>query len=301
MSKQEGPAKKLLVFLSHASEDKPKVRNLCKRLKTDGFDPWLDEERLLPGQDWDLEIKKAMRASDAMLLCFSTLSVQKEGYIQREYKKAMSYQLEMPEGAIYVIPVRLDACEIPFTIQELQYVDYPTNYELLVKSLTLRAEKLARTVQPAKPKSVAMPHRTKPRQTSSGPVYHIEGGIHAGRDVIQGDQTKNITITNITNITNIQSPAEFAEALQQVQAQVADLKQGQLTSAQARNLNEVESRLAEALEEAQKTQPLGERIKVTLTEAKETLELLGGGLGAALAIGKTIEGLILVITRLFGG
>ena len=299
MNKQEGPVKKLLVFLSHASEDKPKVRNLCKRLKADGFDPWLDEERILPGQDWDLEIKKVMHASDAMLLCFSTLSVQKEGYVQREYKKAMDYQLEMPEGAIYVIPVRLDACEIPFTIQGLQYVDYPSDYELLVKSLNLRAEKLARAVQPATPKP-ASPKAKTPKQTA-GRTYNIQGGIHAGRDVIQGDQTKNITIINITNTTNIQSPAEFAAALGQVQAQVADLKQAQLTSAQARNLNEVEVRLAEAAEEAQKPAPLGERIKTALAEAKDTLELLGGGLGAALAIGKTIEALMPVITRLFGG
>jgi hypothetical protein len=299
MSKQEESGKKLLVFLSHASEDKPKVRNLCKRLKADGFDPWLDEERLLPGQGWDLEIKKAMRISDAMLLCFSKLSAQKEGYIQREYKKAMDYQQEKPEGAIYVIPVRLDDCEIPFTIQGLQFVDYPADYERLVKSLNLRAEKLARAVLPLSP--APAPRKAKTQQKPTGHTYNIQGGIHAGRDVIQGNQTKNITISNITNITNIQTPAEFAAALGQVQAQVTELKQTRLTSAQARNLNEVENRLAEATEEAQKPQPLGERIKTTLAEAKDTLELLGGSLGAALTIGKTIESLMPVIARLFGG
>jgi len=29
------------------------------------FEPWLDSEVLLPGMDWDMEIKKALRASDA--------------------------------------------------------------------------------------------------------------------------------------------------------------------------------------------------------------------------------------------
>ena len=60
--------KKLLVFLSYASEDKPKVRLLSNRLRQDGFDPWLDEERLLPGQDWNLEIEKVLQASDVILL-----------------------------------------------------------------------------------------------------------------------------------------------------------------------------------------------------------------------------------------
>jgi len=127
--------KKLLVFLSHASQDKPTVRKLCKRLKADGFDPWLDEERLLPGQDWSLEIEKAMRASDAILLCFSALSAAKEGYIQREYKRAMQYQEEKPEGTIFVIPVRLDDCELPFSLRGIQWVDFPKDYDRLVLAL----------------------------------------------------------------------------------------------------------------------------------------------------------------------
>jgi signal transduction histidine kinase len=133
--------KKLLVFLSHAREDKPLVRKLYKRLLADGFDPWLDEDRLLPGQDWNFEIEQALRKCDSILLCFSTQSTAKEGYIQREYKKAMDYQLEKPEGSIFVIPVRFDNCEIPFFLRDLQCVDYPSGYEKLVLSLNLRAGK----------------------------------------------------------------------------------------------------------------------------------------------------------------
>jgi len=40
----------LHIFLCHSSGDKPEVRNLYQRLSNDGFDPWLDEEDLLPGQ-----------------------------------------------------------------------------------------------------------------------------------------------------------------------------------------------------------------------------------------------------------
>ena len=134
--------KKLLVFLSHASQDKVKVRNLFKRLHEDGFDPWLDEERLLPGQDWNLEIEKALRASDAILLCFSASSVAKEGYIQKEYKRAMKYLEEKPEGTIFIIPVRLDNCEVPYFLKHLQWVDLFSNedYELIMKALRRREE-----------------------------------------------------------------------------------------------------------------------------------------------------------------
>ncbi len=57
----------LKVFLCHASADKPAVpqgddmRDLYKRLTADGVDVWLDKEKLLPEQDWELEIRKAVR------------------------------------------------------------------------------------------------------------------------------------------------------------------------------------------------------------------------------------------------
>lgn len=70
--------RKLRVFLCHASQDKPVVRELYKRLEAEGWiDPWLDEEKLLPGQDWDLEIEEAVEVSDAVIVCLSKNSVTK--------------------------------------------------------------------------------------------------------------------------------------------------------------------------------------------------------------------------------
>jgi hypothetical protein len=46
------------IFLCHAHEDKPRVRELYAQLKAAGYYPWLDEEDLLPGQKWRTEIKK---------------------------------------------------------------------------------------------------------------------------------------------------------------------------------------------------------------------------------------------------
>jgi hypothetical protein len=47
----------LKVFLCHASADKPAVRDLYKRLTPKGGDAWLDKEKLLLGQDWEMESK----------------------------------------------------------------------------------------------------------------------------------------------------------------------------------------------------------------------------------------------------
>ncbi|MGK7883804.1 MAG: toll/interleukin-1 receptor domain-containing protein, partial [Crocosphaera sp.] len=40
------------IFIAHASEDKPLVRELYSKLVGAGYKPWLDEEELLPGQNW---------------------------------------------------------------------------------------------------------------------------------------------------------------------------------------------------------------------------------------------------------
>lgn len=50
------PRRHLRAFLCHAREDKPAVRALYQRLSRDGIEPWLDEEDLLPGMDWEQEI-----------------------------------------------------------------------------------------------------------------------------------------------------------------------------------------------------------------------------------------------------
>jgi len=81
--------RKLKVFLCHSSGDKPAVRDLYKRLQADGFDPWLDEEDLLPGQDWQREIPKAVRSAEAIIVCLSQASINKEGYVQKEIGEAL--------------------------------------------------------------------------------------------------------------------------------------------------------------------------------------------------------------------
>ena len=141
--------RKLRVFLCHASQDKPTVRELYQRLlKETWIDPWLDEERLLPGQDWNLEIEKAVESSDAVIVCVSSISVAKEGYVQRELRRVLDIALEKLEGAIFVIPLRLDNCEMPRQLRDRQFLDFfpqakrDSAYEKLKSSLKIRKDAL---------------------------------------------------------------------------------------------------------------------------------------------------------------
>lgn len=98
--------RKLKVFLCHSKDDKPKVYELYRRLVSDGFDVWLDEEKLMPGQDWDLEIRKTVRNTDVVIVCLSNSSVTKSGYVQKEIRFALDVADEKPEGTIFIVPVR---------------------------------------------------------------------------------------------------------------------------------------------------------------------------------------------------
>ncbi|HNM38088.1 MAG TPA: toll/interleukin-1 receptor domain-containing protein, partial [Anaerolineales bacterium] len=92
----------LRVFLCHSSADKPAVRELYQKLRAEPWiSPWLDEEDIFPGMDWNLEIQKAIRETDAILVCLSKSSITKEGYVQREIKTALDYADEKPDGTVY--------------------------------------------------------------------------------------------------------------------------------------------------------------------------------------------------------
>lgn len=134
----------LSVFLCHASPDKPTVRALYKRLIANGIDAWLDEERLLPGQNWREEIPQAVRSSDVVIVCISGNSVNKEGFVQKEIKEALDIAGEKPEGTIFVIPARLEACNVPNSLKMYQWVDLfeKGDFEKLVRALTMRAEQI---------------------------------------------------------------------------------------------------------------------------------------------------------------
>jgi len=119
-SKSEQP----MVFLAYSHEDRDKVMRLYEDLRIAGFHPWLDTENLLPGQMWHLEIDRAIKRSDAIVLCLSSSSISKPGFFQKELKTALERVKALPAGTSCLIPVRFDEVSIPSEIGMLQYLDY---------------------------------------------------------------------------------------------------------------------------------------------------------------------------------
>src|SRR5689334_11363925 len=112
----------LKVFLCHAHADANVVRALYSRLKRAGVDAWLDKEKLLPGVNWDHEIRKAVREADVVIVCLS-MQFNADGYRQKEVKIALETALEKREDTIFIIPARLEECDAVESLSKWQRVD----------------------------------------------------------------------------------------------------------------------------------------------------------------------------------
>ena len=159
-SKIPGQTKrKLQVFLCHSATDKVPVRSLFSKLKGEGFDPWLDEEKLLPGQDWELEISNAVRSTDVVVVCLSNTAVAKAGYVHKEIKYALDIAERQPEGTIFIIPVKLEVCDVPDRLSKWHWVELlaHSGYEKLTKALNQHAAAIGLITDPQ-----AVPHDENP-------------------------------------------------------------------------------------------------------------------------------------------
>ncbi|MBI5954128.1 MAG: SUMF1/EgtB/PvdO family nonheme iron enzyme [Chloroflexi bacterium] len=126
------------------------MRKLHRYLKQRGVQPWLDELDLLPGENWEVEIPKALFSSDVILVCLSKNSVNKEGFVQKEITFALDKALEKPEGTIFIVPVKLEDCEVPRRLKQYQWVDVfrQDGYKRLMLGLQKRASGLGADVSP---------------------------------------------------------------------------------------------------------------------------------------------------------
>lgn len=141
--KEQGLNKRTIkIFINYASEDELYVQELYFGLKKyPWINPSFNKVNILPGQLWKSTIAETIENVDAVLVCISNISVNKTGYMQAEIAKAKVQQALRPAGKIYMIPVLLEECLIPFGLKDYHpvYMEEPDAIEKIVQSLeTLR-------------------------------------------------------------------------------------------------------------------------------------------------------------------
>ncbi|MGC1375142.1 MAG: toll/interleukin-1 receptor domain-containing protein [Anaerolineales bacterium] len=193
------PAKPLRIFLSYAHADFVSVGKLYDYLHEKGFDVWFDKKSLMPGQDWQLEIKRGLDYSDVVIICLSQAAVSKEGFVQKEIKFALERALKMPEERIFLIPVRLQDCEVPAHLSRYQWQDLfeREGYLHLMRGLKHCAEQLERAyVDESQPVSIL------------GSELNPGASVSAGKDVRGNIIVGNNNVVNVTPVIQAQAEIE---------------------------------------------------------------------------------------------
>ena len=135
----EGRADRMSVqlFICYGREDFEQAHGIYEKLRDEGYTPWMDKENIVGGQDWELEITRAIEGSKFFLACLSRNSVNKEGYVQKELKKGLEILDRQPEGNIYLIPVRLDDCGVAQRFKRISWINLfePNGTEELLKAI----------------------------------------------------------------------------------------------------------------------------------------------------------------------
>ena len=116
-------SKELRIFLLYARQNEEAVWRLYQRLVKAGADVWLDQEKLLPGQDWTHEIYNAIHTSDIVIACLSRQFIKQGGYRHEELRMALEKANSLLNGQIFLIPARLERCNVPEPLQRWQRVD----------------------------------------------------------------------------------------------------------------------------------------------------------------------------------
>lgn len=112
------------VFIAYVEEDLPFARKLYRAFEDNGFRPWLDKKKLMPGQNWPRAIETAIHTSDFFVACFSRRATSKRGSFHSELRYALFCAAKVPLDEIFLIPLRLDDCAVPNRIsKQIQYLD----------------------------------------------------------------------------------------------------------------------------------------------------------------------------------
>jgi hypothetical protein len=145
---QEGQRTAGHAFLSYCQENRETVRELRQALIDKGVTIWWDQD-ILPGQDWNLEIRKALWNSRAVVICFSReADARLQSGIYPEILDAISLHRKRNPRIPFLFPIRLSECEIPSIeidsmrmLDRIQYIDlfpteqWSTNLDRLAKAL----------------------------------------------------------------------------------------------------------------------------------------------------------------------
>jgi TIR domain len=122
-------------FVCYAREDSEFAVKLVNHLRERGVSLWFDQHDISPGDRWDSAVGKALLESPSLLIILSPHSIASEN-VMDEFAQAKKLGKR-------IVPVLHRACNIPFQIARLQYIDFTSSYERGLEQLVAVVESRA--------------------------------------------------------------------------------------------------------------------------------------------------------------
>ena len=98
------------VFISYSREDLAAVQQIKAGLEAAGVTTWFDMDRLEGGDDYDRKIRRNIeRCSYFIPVVSAATQRRQEAYFRREWSYALDRTRSMADGAIFLLPVTIDA------------------------------------------------------------------------------------------------------------------------------------------------------------------------------------------------
>jgi len=127
-----------LAFVSYVRENRKVVDRLCAALRRGGIQVWRDRNEIVPGEDWKVAIRQAIRNGDYFIACFSRqYERRKKTYMNAELGLAIEELSKTKTERPWFIPVLLSNCEVPElpiggtrTLRDLQFVELYRNWSV---------------------------------------------------------------------------------------------------------------------------------------------------------------------------
>jgi WD40 repeat protein/GTPase SAR1 family protein len=163
------------VFLSHNSQDKPRVRVLAEKLRDAGLRVWFDDWIIKPGDDIYLAIKRGLEAARAQVLCLSPTALG-SNWVALE-RSTVIFRDPSNAGRRF-IPLLLANCELPDALRRYKSVDYRRKTKAAFAELLAACRSEAESAPPATKATAKNP--TSPEQAE--PPAVLEGKLtgHTG-------------------------------------------------------------------------------------------------------------------------
>jgi hypothetical protein len=118
-------------FISYAREDLAAVQQIKAGLEAAGVTTWFDMDRLESGDDYDRKIRRNIERCSYFIPVVSAATQRRhEAYFRREWSYAIDRARNMADGAIFILPVTIDATNpdeavVPDKFRALHFTQLP--------------------------------------------------------------------------------------------------------------------------------------------------------------------------------